>query len=91
LARYLAESAPGSPAKAAAARYERMQKTGGHWHDWLQLSKLSGIGKKGALAEHMKHRVAAHLHTFRTTLASHPNHLEKEHAQPAQRRHQPRR
>jgi CHAD domain-containing protein len=69
LSRYLAESAPGSAAKAAAARFERIQKAGGHWHDWLQLSKLPGINRKAALSEYIRRRIAAHLHAFRATLA----------------------
>jgi CHAD domain-containing protein len=68
LARYLAESAPGAPAQAAAARFERIQKAGGHWHDWLQLSKLRQVGKDTALAAHMKRRAATYLHSYRATL-----------------------
>jgi CHAD domain-containing protein len=43
LARYLAESAPASAAKAhrLAADFEDLQEAGGEWHDWLQLSETA--------------------------------------------------
>jgi CHAD domain-containing protein len=43
LARYLAESAPESAAKAhrLAARFEQLQQAGGTWHDWLLLAQLA--------------------------------------------------
>lgn len=43
LARYLAETAPGQAhrAHALAERFEAIQESGGHWHDWLILSELA--------------------------------------------------
>jgi CHAD domain-containing protein len=41
-ARYMVESAKGSPAaQRAAARYEEEQEAGGHWHDWVDLEATS--------------------------------------------------
>jgi CHAD domain-containing protein len=41
-ARYMAESAAGSPkARHAAARYEEQQNAGGEWHDWVDLAETS--------------------------------------------------
>lgn len=43
LARYLAESAPASAAKARrlAAQFEDLQEAGGQWHDWLLLAEIA--------------------------------------------------
>jgi CHAD domain-containing protein len=43
LARYLAESAPSSAAKARrlASQFEDLQEAGGQWHDWLLLSEIA--------------------------------------------------
>ena len=54
-ARYQAESAPASPlAQAAAERFQDLQKSGGEWHDWLQLgqsaSKALGNNHPATLA-----------------------------------------
>jgi CHAD domain-containing protein len=43
LARYLAESAPTSAAKARrlASQFEDLQEAGGEWHDWLLLAEIA--------------------------------------------------
>jgi len=43
LARYLAESAPATAARAhrVAAQFENLQEAGGQWHDWLLLAEIA--------------------------------------------------
>jgi CHAD domain-containing protein len=41
-ARYQAENVEGSrAAKTVAERYEKLQKMGGEWHDWMELEKVT--------------------------------------------------
>jgi CHAD domain-containing protein len=53
LARYLAESAPKSAARAVrlAAKYENLQQAGGEWHDYLLLAEVAAgeLGKSAVL------------------------------------------
>ncbi|HEX9201227.1 MAG TPA: CHAD domain-containing protein [Acidobacteriaceae bacterium] len=58
LARYLAESAPGSAARAhrLAEKYEELQQAGGTWHDWLLLADVAAgeLGKSANLVDRFK-------------------------------------
>jgi CHAD domain-containing protein len=63
LARYLAEAAPKSAAKAhrLAARFQKLQQAGGKWHDLLILSELAAH-ELGDFAQ-LPQRFAAQTHT----------------------------
>jgi CHAD domain-containing protein len=75
MVRYLAESAPRTQhAVALAKRFEAVQDSGGHWHDWLQLSHeaRATLGRKHlltrALAETRNHHRAGFLHSLNGVL-----------------------
>jgi CHAD domain-containing protein len=72
LARYLAESAPGSAAKAhrLAARFEQLQQAGGTWHDWLLLSELATrkLGRSAKLPPRFAAQADRSLRTFQRQL-----------------------
>lgn len=59
LCRYMVEIAPeGTPARAAAEKFEAVQEAGGHWHDWLLLQQLA-TNFHGRKAE-LTHRYEIH-------------------------------
>jgi CHAD domain-containing protein len=72
LARYLAESAPPSAAKAhrLAARFERLQQAGGAWHDWLLLAELAArkLGDSAQLPPRFAAQAERSLHTYKRQL-----------------------
>jgi CHAD domain-containing protein len=72
LARYLAESAPASAAKAhrLAARFERLQQAGGAWHDWLLLAEVAArkLGESAELPPRFAAQAERSLHTFQRQL-----------------------
>ncbi len=71
VARYLAESAPGSRrARQTAKLYERLQEAGGEWHDWMELAREAEgeLGFGHALAADFAGRCGRHLGKFRELL-----------------------
>lgn len=59
VARYQAESVEGSArAKEEAKRYQKMQKAGGSWHDWMEMSGVVGeaLGKGHAMTRDAERR-----------------------------------
>lgn len=67
VARYIAET--GLPAKQAttvAARYNRLQQSGGHWHDALLLTRMARkeLGKKDPLTKLTNERAKTHHNSF---------------------------
>lgn len=71
LCRYMVEMAPeGSKARVAAERFEAVQETGGHWHDWLLLQQLSEDfhGRKAELTQRYAKHAAAALADYRLKL-----------------------
>jgi len=67
VARYIAET--GLPAKQAttvAARYNRLQQSGGHWHDALLLAQEAKkkLGKKDPLTKLTSERAKTHHNSF---------------------------
>jgi CHAD domain-containing protein len=73
LARYLAESAPPSAAKAhrLAAHFEKLQEAGGKWHDWLLLADIAAaeLGDSATLAARFAARTQSSLRTFKRRLS----------------------
>ena len=73
LARYLAESAPGSAPRAhrLAARFEALQEAGGEWHDWLLLAELAHkqLGSSAELAQRFCSRSDKALRLFERRIA----------------------
>jgi CHAD domain-containing protein len=70
-ARYQAESIEGSlAAKTVAARYEKLQKVGGEWHDWMELEKVTRkqLGGQHALSEEAGRRRERKLKGFQKLL-----------------------
>ncbi len=72
LARYLAESAPESAARARrlAARFENLQQVGGKWHDLLILSELAAheLGDTAQLPQRFAEQTHTALRTFKRQL-----------------------
>jgi len=67
VARYIAET--GLPAKQAttvAARYNRLQQSGGHWHDALLLARMAKkeLGKKDPVTKLTSERAKSHHNSF---------------------------
>ena len=68
VARYQAEGVSGSArATAEAKRYQKLQKVGGSWHDWMEMSGVVGgaLGKGHAMSEEAKRREAVGRGRFR--------------------------
>lgn len=60
LARYIAENAPkkAKQPRKLAENFERLQQSGGEWHDWLVLEEIAGerLGASSALTKALAHR-----------------------------------
>lgn len=70
-ARYLAEMLPASPAATAAARrFERLQESGGRWHDALELAAIAKreLGGRQALTQKFSEERDDHLWRYRDAL-----------------------
>jgi len=76
LARYLAESAPVTAAAAhrLAARFEKLQVTGGQWHDWLILADVAAgeLGDSAKLPPLFAAHAQSSLRAFKRQLAHQP-------------------
>jgi CHAD domain-containing protein len=72
LARYLAESAPGSAlaARRLAARFAALQQAGGEWHDWLILTEFAAteLGASAQLPRRFSARADRALRAFQRRL-----------------------
>jgi CHAD domain-containing protein len=80
-ARYFAESAPES-AKAAhrlAARFEKLQQTGGDWHDSYLLTEIAGhkLGTSAKLPQSLDRKTDRALRTFQRQLRNFPPDLAR--------------
>jgi len=72
LCRYMVEIAPeGTPARAAAKKFEAVQEAGGHWHDWLLLQQLATNfhGRKAELTRRYEIHTKAALADYRLRLS----------------------
>jgi CHAD domain-containing protein len=72
LARYMAEGSPESArAKRVAKDYERMQSTGGRWHDWAVLVETTAaeLRKKHPLLREFERHRDTELRAYRRALA----------------------
>jgi CHAD domain-containing protein len=73
LARYLAESAPESAAKAhrLAVKFEALQEAGGEWHDWLLFAELARkqLGDSALLPQRFSTRAEKSLRVFERRIA----------------------
>jgi len=77
LARYMIEPTPKSAARPSAkakrlsAHFEALQRSGGAWHDLLQLRKLAAkeLGKSSQLAQHFAQCSDEALRVFKRQLA----------------------
>jgi CHAD domain-containing protein len=78
LARYMLEAVPNSAtAKKAAGNFEEIQRIGGEWHDWMQLTATAAeaIGKKHLLVKVYKRVRDAKLKLYRNKLAERRRHV----------------
>ncbi|WP_263410794.1 CHAD domain-containing protein [Terriglobus tenax] len=67
VSRYMAETGlPSKQADAAAVRYNRLQQSGGRWHDSLLLAQFARktLGKNDALAQLTRDRAKSHHASF---------------------------
>jgi CHAD domain-containing protein len=72
LARYMAEMARGfTTAAKVAKRFEAIQRAGGQWHDWMQVTSFAAkkLGKKHHLAESFKGRSDLSRRMYQTKIA----------------------
>ena len=78
LARYIAESSPGSAALGKA--FEALQEAGGVWHDRLTLAQTAGdaCGRRAALTTRLRAETAAALTRYRNQLRDSRSRLGKE-------------
>lgn len=76
LARYIAENAPKSAKRPRqmAENFEKLQQTGGDWHDWLILTEISTkrAGGSSALTKAFEHRSRISLAAYRRHLSEFP-------------------
>jgi CHAD domain-containing protein len=87
LARYLAESAPASAAKARrlASQFEDLQEAGGQWHDWLLLSEIARthLGNSAELPQRYAARAEKCLKQFERQIEKMNARTARPHAQAA--------
>lgn len=87
LARYLAESAPASAAKARrmAAEFEDLQEAGGEWHDWVLLAEVARteLGDSAKLPQLFASRAEKSLKLFGRRIEKMNSHNGKPHARAA--------
>ncbi len=80
LARYMLEAAPNSAtAKEVAENFEEIQRIGGEWHDWMQLTATAAetLGKKHLLVKVYKRVRDAKLRLYRKKLAERRRHIKE--------------
>jgi CHAD domain-containing protein len=72
LTRYIAENAPkkAKRPRALAESFERLQQSGGEWHDWLVLSEIAGdkLGGSSPVTGALAHRSRLALAAYRRHL-----------------------
>jgi CHAD domain-containing protein len=87
LARYLAESAPASAAKARrlASQFEDLQEAGGQWHDWLLLAEIARrqLGNSAELPKRYAARAEKCLKQFEREIEKMNAHTARSEAQAA--------
>lgn len=87
LARYLAESAPESAARARrlASQFEDLQEAGGQWHDWLLLSEIArtNLGNSAELPKRYAARAEKCLRSFERRIEKMNEQTARSHSQAA--------